>query len=74
MFFTGCSPRDFLTRHLATDLIAGSDTFKTPQQFWLRLGIISQTDFTSPEYQVLAHHGWITGSKAVCEGGVTPPP
>ena len=28
-----CSPKDFLTRRLAADLIAGSDTFKTPQEF-----------------------------------------
>jgi hypothetical protein len=36
-----CSPRDFLTRRLATDLIAGSETFKTTQLFWLRTGVIS---------------------------------
>ena len=56
-----CSPRDFLTRRLATDLIAGSETFKMTQLFWLRTGVISNKDYTSPEYLVLRRHGWITG-------------
>ena len=58
-----CSPRDFLTRRLATDLIAGSETFKTTQLFWLRTGVISNKDYTSPEYLVLRRHGWITGTR-----------
>jgi hypothetical protein len=61
-----CSPRDFLTRRLATDLIAGSETFKTTQLFWLRTGVISNKDYTSPEYLVLRRNGWITGSTAAC--------
>jgi hypothetical protein len=65
-FTVGCSPRDFLTRRLATDLIAGSETFKTTQLFWLRTGVISNKDYTSPEYLVLRRHGWITGSTAAC--------
>ena len=57
-----CSPRDFLTRRLATDLIAGSETFKMTQLFWLRTGAISNKDYTSPEYLVLRRHGWITAT------------
>src|SRR5271157_4287761 len=37
-FAVACSPRDFLTRRLASDLIASSDTFKSAQQFGLRTG------------------------------------
>ena len=59
-----CSPRDFLTRRLAADLIAGSDTFKTQQQFWLRTGIISNKD-DPPEYLVLQRR-WITGTLISC--------
>ena len=44
----GCSPRDFLTRRLAADLISASDSFKVPQLFWLRTGIVSNKDFSSP--------------------------
>lgn len=70
----GCSPRDFLTRRLATDLIVGSNAFKTTQQYWLRTGIISNKDFTSPEYLVLQHSGWITGRNAKCPVEIVPPP
>jgi hypothetical protein len=69
-----CSPRDFLTRRLATDLIAGSETFKTTQLFWLRTGVISNKDYTSPEYVVLRRHGWITGSAAACTPDLGVPP
>jgi hypothetical protein len=69
-----CSPRDFLTRRLAGDLIAGSDTFKQPQQFSLHTGIISNRDYISPEYLVLQRHGWITGANARCPPDITPPP
>jgi hypothetical protein len=71
---TACSPRDFLTRRLATDLIAGSNAFKTTQQFWLRTGVVSNKDFMSPEYLVLQHSGWITGRNAKCPAEVVPPP
>jgi hypothetical protein len=73
-FAVACSPRDFLTRRLAADLIASSETFKTPQQFWLRTGVISNKDYLSPDYMVLQHHGWITGSNAPCGPNAGPPP
>ncbi|MGA9504319.1 MAG: hypothetical protein WBV31_07760 [Terriglobales bacterium] len=69
-----CSPRDFLTRRLAADLISDSDTFKTPQLFWLRTGIVSNKDFTSPESSVLQRRGWIIGTEQKCPSGVDPPP
>jgi hypothetical protein len=69
-----CSPRDFLTRRLAADLIAGSEIFKQPQQFWLRTGIISNKDYISPEYLVLQRHGWITGANTRCPPDILPPP
>jgi hypothetical protein len=65
-FTVACSPRDFLTRRLATTLIAGSDTFKTTQPFWLRTGVISNKDYSSPEYLVLQRRGWITGANVPC--------
>jgi hypothetical protein len=73
-FAVACSPRDFLTRRLAGDLIAGSDTFKSPQQFWLRTGVVSNKDYLSPEYLVLQRHGWISGSGVSCPAEVSPPP
>jgi hypothetical protein len=69
-----CSPRDFLTRRLAADLISASDAFKAPQVFWLKAGIVSNKDFNSPESIVLQHHGWIIGTAAQCPAGVDPPP
>lgn len=74
LVLAACSPRDFLTRRLAFDLIAGSDAFKAQQQFWLRTGVVSNKEYTSPEYLVLEHHGWITGAGTPCNGNVTPPP
>jgi hypothetical protein len=70
----GCSPRDFLTRRLAADLISTSDTFKAPQLFWLRTGIVSNQDFSSPDFVVLQHRGWIKGTEHKCPAGVEPPP
>jgi hypothetical protein len=72
-FMVACSPRDFLTRRLATDLIAGSDTFKMTQLFWLRTGVTSNKDYGSPEYLVLRRHGWITGTGVACPADVSPP-
>ena len=69
-----CSPRDFLTRRLAADLISASDAFKMPQTFWLTTGIVSNRDFTSPESMVLQRRGWIVGNEAKCPVGVEPPP
>jgi hypothetical protein len=69
-----CSPRNYLTRRLATALIAGSDAFATPQQFWLRTGLVSNKEYTSPEYLVLQRRGWISASTAACPAELTPPP
>jgi hypothetical protein len=69
-----CSPRQFLTRRLASELIAGSDAFKATQRFWLRTGLISNKDYLSPEYLVLQRRGWISGANATCPSEVGPPP
>ena len=69
-----CSPRDFLTRRLAADLISTSDAFKTPQTFFLATGIVSNKDFSSPESMVLQRRGWIVGNEAKCPANVEPPP
>jgi hypothetical protein len=74
LFAVACSPRDFLTRRLATDLIASSDTFEATQEFWLRTGMLSNKDYLSPEYLVLQRRGWITGGPAKCLAEITPPP
>jgi hypothetical protein len=71
---TGCSPRDFLTRRLAADLISGADTFKAPQVLWLRTGVVSNRDFSSPESLVLQRRGWIAGNEQKCPTGIDPPP
>ena len=73
-FSLACSPRDFLTRRLAADLISASDTFKAPQVFWVTTGIVSNKDFSSPDSMVLQRRGWITGSEQKCPAGVEPPP
>ena len=70
----GCSPRDFLTRRLAADLISASDAFKAPQLFWLRTGIVSNKDFSSPDFMVLQRRGWIIGTEQKCPSEVAPPP
>lgn len=69
-----CSPRDYLTRRLASDLIESSDAFKATQRFWLRTGPVSNKDYVSPQYLVLQRHGWISGSNAACPPQITPPP
>jgi hypothetical protein len=69
-----CSPRDFLTRRLAADLISASDAFKAPQVFWLTTGIVSNKDFSSPDSMVLQRHGWIIGTERKCPAGIDPPP
>ncbi len=73
-FVLGCSPRDFLTRRLAADLISASETFKAPQVFWLRTGVVSNKDFSSPDFLVLQRRGWIIGTEQKCPAGVEPPP
>lgn len=70
----GCSPRDFLTRRLAADLISASETFKAPQTFWLTTGIVSNKDFNSPDSMVLQRRGWIIGTQQKCPAEVEPPP
>lgn len=70
----GCSPRDFLSRRLAADLISDSDTFKTPQMFSIRTGLVSNKDFGSPEFLVLQSRGWILGTEEKCRAGIEPPP
>jgi hypothetical protein len=69
-----CSPRDFLTRRLAADLISATDPFKTPQMFWLRPGTVSNKDFSSPEMMVLQRRGWILGTEDKCLAGIEPSP
>jgi hypothetical protein len=70
-----CSPRDFLTRRLAADLITTSEAFKAPQMFWVTTGIVSNKDFNSPESMVLQRRGWIIGTEEKkCPEGVEPDP
>ena len=69
-----CSPRDFLTRRLAADLIASSSTFRNEQRFWVRTGVVSNSEYNSPDSLVLQHHGWITASNSSCSEDVSPPP
>jgi hypothetical protein len=70
----GCSPRDFLTRRLAADLISASEAFKAPQVFWLRTGLVSNKDFSSPDSMVLQRQGWVIGTEEKCPAGIDPPP
>jgi hypothetical protein len=74
LLLSSCSPRDFLTRRLAADLIATSDTFRAQQQFQLRTGVASNKDYLSPDYLALQHHGWISGTNAPCPPALLPPP
>jgi len=74
LFLASCSPRNFLTRRLATDLISTSDQFKTPQQYTLQTGIVSNKDYASPESQTLQRRGWISASTIACPPGLAPPP
>jgi len=72
--FLSCSPRDFLTHRLATDLISASDAFRIPQQFALQTGILSNKTYVSAEYLILQQHGWISAAAARCAPGMEPPP
>jgi hypothetical protein len=74
LLFTACSPRDILTRRLATDLILASSEFRAHQRFVLQSGVISSKDYPSPEYLVLQHHGWISASTVPCPRDMTPFP
>lgn len=74
LLLASCSPRDYLSRRLATDLISASDVFKTAQQFVLQTGIVSNKNYPSPEYLVLQHRGWISATAVACSPGLAPPP
>ncbi len=74
LLLSSCSPRDFLTRRLASDLISSSQPFKAPQEFILQTGVVSTNDYPSPEYLVLQHHGWISASTIACTPALNPPP
>jgi hypothetical protein len=73
LLLSSCSPRDFLTRRLAADLIASSSTFRATQQFQFTTGIISNQDYLAPQYLALQHRGWISGVVARCPPAVAPP-
>jgi hypothetical protein len=74
LLLCACGYRDFLTRRLAAELISSSAAFKAPQQFFLRTGLVSNTEYTRPEYLVLQRRGWITGATAPCAAEISPPP
>jgi len=74
ILLASCSPRDYLTRRLATDLIASSAEFNQQQQVVLKTGMVSNKDYISPEFIVLQHHGWVTAISAKCPPGVEPTP
>jgi hypothetical protein len=74
LLLTSCSPRDYLTRRLAADLISASESFRAPQQYLLQTGVVSNKDYLAPEYLVLQHHGWISAATAPCPAGPVPPP
>jgi hypothetical protein len=74
LLLSSCSPRDFLTRRLAADLISNSNTFRASQPFQLNTGIVSNKDYASPEYLVLQHRGWISATHAACPPELAPPP
>jgi hypothetical protein len=74
LLLSSCSPRDFLTRRLAADLIASSNTFRTPQHFQLTTGLLSNQGYLSPENVALQHHGWISGTVIRCPPAIVPPP
>jgi hypothetical protein len=74
LLLAACSPRDFLTRRLAGDLISASAQMKTPQTFTLRTGIVSSKEYPAPEYLVLQNHGWLSANAIACSPGLIPPP
>jgi hypothetical protein len=74
LLLASCSPRDFLTRRLAADLIAGSEVFRAQRQFQLHTGVIANKDYLSTDYLVLQHRGWISGTNVPCPPALAPPP
>jgi hypothetical protein len=74
LLLTSCTPRDFLTRRLAADLIATSETFRSQQQFQFRIGVVPNKDYLSSDYLALQHHGWISATVSPCPPALAPPP
>lgn len=74
LLLPSCSPRDFLTRRLAADLIAASETFRAQQQFQLVTGVVANKDYLSPDYVTLQHHGWISAATVRCPAALAPRP
>ncbi|HTS05207.1 MAG TPA: hypothetical protein VMP68_06455 [Candidatus Eisenbacteria bacterium] len=74
MLLVSCSPRDYLSRRLATDLIASSAEFNQQQQVILKTGVVSNKDYVAPEFVVLQHHGWVTANSAKCPPGLEAAP
>ena len=71
---TACTPRDFISRRLASDLILSSSQFRAQQRFVLQTGVLSSKDYPSPEFLVLQHRGWISATATPCTRDLTPPP
>ncbi len=74
LLLSSCSPRDFLTRRLAADLIANSALFRTAQPFQLRIGPVSASEYPSPQSTTLLHRGWLTATPLPCPPALSPPP
>jgi hypothetical protein len=74
LLLSSCSPRDVLSRRLASDLIESSNIFRAQQQFQLRTGIVSNQDYPSPDYLALQHRGWISATNTRCPAALAPPP
>jgi hypothetical protein len=74
LMLSSCSPRDFLTRRLAADLIEASSTFRAQQQFQLHTGIIANKEYLAPDYLTLQHRGWISATTTACPPALAPPP
>jgi hypothetical protein len=74
LLIPSCSPRDFLTRRLAADLIATSETFRTQLRFQLVTGVVANKDYLSPDYLILQHKGWISAANVRCPAALAPPP
>jgi hypothetical protein len=74
IILSACTPRDFLTRRLAADLIAASSTFRAAQELQVRTGIVSNTDYLSAESTAFHHKGWITAAHAPCPPEIAPAP
>ncbi|MGA8503298.1 MAG: hypothetical protein WB683_17235, partial [Candidatus Sulfotelmatobacter sp.] len=49
-------------------------TFRIQQQFQLRLGVVANKDYLSPDYLALQHHGWISATNVPCPPALAPPP